>query len=146
MDFDFTLLQFLFSWELALDSLESLFFGQLWIPLHQSVELHLWIIEIDANDGVAHVFQDPCFEEERSIKNYLGLTFSNFQVHHFVDDVSENAPVCNSVQLLPFLWVSEDDLAHLLAVNFFLAFIPYSISKNSHQRLLAPLIILEQIM
>jgi hypothetical protein len=33
-----------------------------WIPLHQSRELHLRIVEVDADDGVAHVLQDACFE------------------------------------------------------------------------------------
>ena len=68
-----------------------------------------------------------------------------FQVYHFVDDVSENAPVCYSVQLLSFRWISEYDLSHLFAINFMFAFVPDFLAEDGDQRLDAPLIVFEQI-
>jgi len=97
MYFYFTLFQFLFGWELALNSLKSFFFRQLWISLHQSGELHLWVIEIDADDWVAHVLQDSGFEEKWSIQDDFGLAFEYFQVDHFENDISKNAPMSHSI-------------------------------------------------
>jgi hypothetical protein len=54
--------------------------------------------------------------------------------------------MCYIVQLLSFLGVSKYDLTHFFAINFIFALIPDFLTKDSYQRLNAPLVILEQVM